>query len=269
MKQGLLLYFGKLIVPDVDHLRTKLIHEAHATRTTAHPGKAKTRKLLTDQYHWIGITSDVNRYVDNCRQCHWSHVPQDKTPGLLHPLPIRERCWQHVSFDFKAMPKDRNGNDNVFVIIDRLGKRAFSLPYTREATATTAARLYYEHPWRIYGAPETITSDRGPQFISAFIDELCKLTGVKQKLSTAYHPQTDGNTEILNQYIDQRLRPFINHFQDNWSDLLPAMDFAQAILPHKSTGLTPYELKLGYKPRLHFDWEHRTRKSPTPREQLT
>ena len=167
------------------------------------------------------------------------------------------------------MPKDKNGNDNVFVIIDRLGKRAFSLPCTREATAATAARLYYEYPWRIYGAPETITSDRGPQFISAFTDELCKLTGVKQKLSTAYHPQTDGNTEILNQYIDQRLRPFINHFQDNWSDLLPAMDFAQAILPHDSTGLAPYELEFGYKPRLHFDWEHRTKKSPTPREQLT
>jgi hypothetical protein len=69
------------------------------------------------------------------------------------------------------------------------------------------------------------------------MDELCKLTGAKQKLSTAYHPQTDGNTEVLNQYIDQRLRPFVNHFQDNWSDLLPAMDFAQAILPHESTGL--------------------------------
>ena len=154
------------------------------------------------------------------------------------------------------MPKDRNGNDNVLVIVDRLGKRAFSLPCTREATAVTAAKLYYEHPWRIYGTPETITSDRGPQFISTFMNELCKLTGVKQKLSTAYHPQTDGNTEILNQYIDQRLRPFINHFQDNWSDLLPAMDFAQAILPHESTGLAPYELELSYKPRLHFDWEH-------------
>jgi hypothetical protein len=98
------------------------------------------------------------------------------------------------------------------------------------------------------------------------MDELCKLTGVKQKLSTAYYPQTDGNTEILNQYIDQRLRPFVNHFQDNWADLLPAMDFAQAILPHESTGLSPYKLELGHKPRLYFDWEHRTQQSATPRE---
>ena len=159
MKQGLLLRWGKLVVLDVNNLRTKLIREAHATLATAHPGRAKTCKLLTDRYHWLNIRSDVDRYVANCRQCHWSHVPRDRTPGLLHPLPIAERCWQHVSFDFKAMPKDKNGNDNVFVIIDRLGKRAFSLPCTREATAATAARLYYEHPWRIYGTPETITSD--------------------------------------------------------------------------------------------------------------
>lgn len=269
MRQGLLLRWNRLVVPNVDQLRTKLIREAHVTPITAHPGKTKTRKLLTERYYWINIGSDVDTYVANCRQCNWSHVPRDRTPGLLHPLPIGERCWQHVSFDFKQFPKDKNGYDNVFVIVDRLGKRAFSLPCTREATAETAAKLYYQNPWRIYGTPETVTSDRGPQFISAFMDELCKLTGVKQKLSTAYHPQTDGNTEILNQYIDQRLRPFINHFQDNWADLLPAMDFAQAILPHESTGLSPYELELGHKPRLHFDWENRTRNSATPREQLT
>jgi len=75
--------------------------------------------------------------------------------------------------------------------------------------------------------------------------------------------------EIVNQYIDQRLRPFINHYQDNWSDLLPAMDFAQATLKHESTGFSPYELELGFPPRLHFNWEERTRKAPSPTEQMT
>jgi transposase InsO family protein len=165
-----------------------------------------------------------------------------------------------VSFDFKSFPKDRKGYDNVFVVVDRLGKRAFSLPCEKTVTAAQAAELYYTHIWRIYGTPETVTSDRGPQFVSAFTDELCKLTGVKQKLSTAYHPQTDGNTEVLNQYINQRLRPFVNHFQDNWSTLLPAMDFAQASLTHESTGISPFELEFGYKPRMHFDWKERTKK---------
>ena len=158
--------------------------------------------------------------------CRRTHVPRDKTPGLLHPLPIGDRCWQHVSFDFKSFPRDKKGFDNVFVIVDRFGKRAFSLPCHKSVTAAQAAELYYKHVWRIYGTPEMATSDRGPQFISAFMDELCKLVGVKQKLSTAYHPQINSSTEVLNQYIDQHLYLFINHFQDNWSDLLPAMDFA-------------------------------------------
>ena len=99
------------------------------------------------------------------------------------------------------------------------------------------------------------------------MNELCHVTGVKQKLSTPYHPQTDGNTEILNQYRDQRLRPFVNQFQDDWSKLLPAMDFAQASLPHKSTGMSPYELELGHAPRQHWDWEERTRQ-PVPQERV-
>ena len=93
--------------------------------------------------------------------------------------------------------------------------------------------------------------------------------GIKQKLSTAYHLQTDGSTEVLNQYIDQRLHPFMNHFQDNWSDLLPAIDYAQAVLTHESTGMLPYKLELGQAPCLHFHWKDRTQLSGTVKEQLT
>src|SRR4051812_27315869 len=116
--------------------------------------------------------------------------------------------------DFHSMPPDKQGFDTVFVVVDRLSKRAFSLPCRKTTTGEDAARLFYQHIFRIFGTPETVTSDRGGQFVSAFTDELCKLIGTKQKLSTAYHPQTDGNTEILNQYLDQRLRPFISYHQD-------------------------------------------------------
>ena len=84
------------------------------------------------------------------------------------------------------------------------------------------------------------------------MDELCKLVRVKQKLSTAYHLQTDRSTEVLNQYIDQQLHPLVNHFQNNWSDLLPVMNFVQAVLTHEFTGMSPYELKLEQTPHLHF-----------------
>ena len=109
--------------------------------------------------------------------------------------------------------------------------------------------------YRIYGPPDSIVSDRGPQFISAFWKELTGILGIKLKLSTAYHPQTDGQTEIANQYLDQRLRPFVTHFQDNWAELLPVMDFAQASLPQESTGYAPIQLEMGYLPRTSFDWQ--------------
>ena len=269
LQDGLLTRFEKLMVPDVNALRTHLINETHSTPVTAHSGKTKTAKLLSAQYYWPGLPNDCSTFISNCWTCRRTHVPRDKTSGLLHSLPIGDKCWQHISFDFKSFLLNKKGFDNIFVVVDRFGKRAFSLPCKKTVTAAQAAQLYYEYIWRIYGTPETATSDQGSQFISAFTDELCKLVKVKQKLSTAYYSQTDESTEVLNQYIDQWLRPFVNHFQNNWSDLLPAMDFAQAILPHEFTEMSPYELKLSQAPRLHFNWKEWTQFSSTVREQLT
>ncbi len=104
--------------------------------------------------------------------------------------------------DFHELPKDRNGYDTVWILVDRFGKRAFSIPCKKTITAKEAAQLYIQYVYRIYGPPDTIVSDRGPQFISAFWDEFTRILGIKLKLSTAYHPQTDGQTEIVNQYLD-------------------------------------------------------------------
>jgi transposase InsO family protein len=104
--------------------------------------------------------------------------------------------------DFKSFPKDKLGNDMIYVVIDRLGKRAYSIPCNKTITAKGMASLFISHVWRTHGPPDTIVSDRGPQFISEFWGELCQILGIKLKLSTAFHPQTDGQTEIMNQYID-------------------------------------------------------------------
>jgi hypothetical protein len=110
-------------------------------------------------------------------------------------------------------------------------------------------------------------SDRGPQFVSRFWAEFCRILGIKLRLSTAFHPQTDGQTEIMNQYLDQRLRPFVNYYQDNWSELLPMMDYAQLTLPHSSIGMSPYELINGRLPRTSFDWN--TPMASTVQEKLS
>src|SRR5204863_5246227 len=168
-------------------------------------------------------------------------IPWDKTPGLLKPLPIPERPWKHISMDFHELPKDCGGYDAVMILIDCFGKRPFSIPCCKTITAKEAAQLYIQYPYQIYGPPDTIVSDCRPQFISTFWDKFTHILGIKLKLSTAYHLQTDGQTEIANQYLDQKLWPFVNYFQDNWAELLPMMDYAQATLPHNSTGFAPIQ----------------------------
>jgi transposase InsO family protein len=117
--------------------------------------------------------------------------------------------------DLHELPKDRNGYNTVFVNVDRLGKRIISIPCQKTVTAKEAAQLYIQYIYCIYGPLDTIVSDQGLQFISAFWGKFTRILRIKLKLSTAYHPQTDGQTEIANQYLDQRLQPFVNYFQDN------------------------------------------------------
>jgi hypothetical protein len=268
LEEGLLFFKNLLLVPDVDDLRTQLIRESHAPLPSAHPSPGKTIKMLRERYFWRSMRRDVTQYILNCTECRSAHRPRDKTPGLLRPLPIPQYRWQHICVDFKSFPPDKQGYDNVAVFIDRLSKEAVSIPCTKEATAKDLAEMFYIHVYRHHNTPESIVSDRGPQFISAFWNAFCGLIGTKVKLSTAYHPETDGQTEIMNQYLDQRLRPYVNHYQDNWASMLPAMDNAQLTLPHETIGMSPYELSHGVIPRKSFDWKEPD--SPTnAREELS
>jgi len=168
--------------------------------------------------------------------------------------------------DFKEFPKDKHGYDAILVIIDRLGKDSVTIPCHKNIDARGLATLFIQWIYRFGHTPESIVSDRGPQFISSFWQEFCRIIGVKIKLSTAYHKETDGQTEIMNRYIDQRLRPFVSYYQDNWSELIPLMDRVQMTLPHASIGMAPYQLKFGIEPRTSWDWK--SPKLSTPAEKL-
>jgi transposase InsO family protein len=258
IEHGLLLFKDRIFVPDEGDLRARLLDEVHRQKSTAHPGRDKTKELIRPRYYWDNWAKDITRYVDNCMTCKRNNTRRDKPPGLLHPLPIPDRPWQHVTMDFRSFPKDKDGYDAAFVIVDRLSKKPLSLPCHKTTTAEDMARMYIETIYRWKGPPDTIVSDRGGQFISKFWDEFCRILGVKLRLSTSHYPQADGQTEILNQYIAQRLRPFINYYQDNWSELLPMMDFAAGILRHDTTGVSPFLVDNGYEPRTSFDWHNAT-----------
>jgi hypothetical protein len=174
--------------------------------------------------------------------------------------------------DFKSFPKDDEGNNMTFGMMDRLTKLTWMTACNDTVTAKDAAEMYYRGPFRIFGWPETFTSDRGPQFISDFTDELSKIHGTKLNFASAGHHETVGLIENMHQWIDQRLRPFIDHHQKDWSRALPALDAVQASLPHDSLGgLTPREVLTGRPMRMPFDWESRTKTlaSRPLREQLS
>ena len=156
--------------------------------------------------------------------------------------------------DFRSFPKDKHGYDEVFVIVDRLSKRPISIPCHKTTNAKEMARLFVTHVLRWTGLPDSIVSDRGGQFVSEFWAELCKILQIKRKLSTAHHPQTDGQSEIANQYMAQRLRPYVNYHQDDWSEYLPMIDLAAASVPQSSTRFSPFFVERGYEPRMSFDW---------------
>ena len=155
--------------------------------------------------------------------------------------------------DFHELLKDHNGYDIVMIIVDHFGKRPISLPCKKNIDAKGVARLYINYPYQIYRPPQTIVLDHGPQFILAFWDEFTCILGIKLKLLIAYHLQMDGQIEIVNQYLDQRLQPFVNYFQDNQLEMLPMMDYAQATLPHDSTSFALTQIEMGYLPCTSFD----------------
>ena len=258
LESSLTTFQNRLLVPEEDNCRTKLIRFIHASLDTAHPGKTKTLQLIAPQYYWKGMRAEIERYIDNCHECHRATVPRDRAPGYLHPLPIPQRPWQHLTMDYKSFPTDKDGFDMLFVVMDRLSKQSYSIPCHKTINARGMAELFLKYIWCREGYPDSIVSDRGPQFVSSFWAEICRILGIKIKLSTAYHPQTDGQTEIMNQYIDQRLRPFVNHYQDNWSALIPMMDYAQLTLPHESIRMSPFELLKGFKPRTTWNWKQPT-----------
>lgn len=253
------LYQGRLVVSTNEFLRTRVIEDLHCRAVTGHPGKTKTRKLVTTSYWWPGMGKDIDDFVANCH-CKSAKDPRDKTPGLLKPIAAPNRPWKHIVIDFKEAPKCKDhGHDNALVIVDKLSKESWTIPCTKSATARDAALLFWAGPFRDHGLPETVGSDRGPQFVAHFANEMSRILGIDWRLSSSGHSQSAGQAEVFNEYFDQRLRPFVNHFQDNWCYGCPAVDAAQRVCPHESLdGLSPFEVTHGFRMPLHYDWENRT-----------
>ena len=173
--------------------------------------------------------------------------------GELKPLPIPEQRWDTISVDFIVELLKVHGYDAVMNIVDLVSKQSHFLPTNTTVTALGAARLYLTHIWKHHSLPKQVVSDRGLQFIAKFTQELYRLLGIKLAATTAYHPQGDGQTERVNQELEQYLRLFVNKQQDDWDDLLPLAEFQYNNHIHSATQQTPFMLDTGRHPQMGFE----------------
>ncbi|KAM4061314.1 Pol [Hirsutella rhossiliensis] len=214
----------RIWVPNHEPLRTRLMQETHDSTLAGHPGRDMLKSLLSRKFYWPGLDSDVRQF---------------KRRGLLKPLPIPDRIWSELSIDFS------NGSTNLMVVTDRLSKSVV-LESLKDITAETTARALLRNVVQHHGVPRAIVTDRGTQFTSRLWQRLCELLRVKQRLSTAWHPETDGATERANQEVERYLRIFAAYAQDNWEELLPAAMMAINNHNSTSTGLSPFFITHGY-----------------------
>ncbi|KAJ9523909.1 hypothetical protein QJQ45_022343 [Haematococcus lacustris] len=245
--------WGRVVVPDDAALRKKVIYTMHDTRSAGHLGMTKTLEQVTRWFTWPGVSEDVKSYVRSCHSCQVNKSSAKKPAGLLQPLPKPERPWDSVSMDLivKLPASGSNKYDSILVFVDRLTKMVHLVKTWESMTATQYAKLFLEHVFRLHGMPRSVVSDRGPQFHNKFWAEVTKLLQVQVNLSSAYHPETDGQTERVNcEVIEEMLRHFIRPDQRDWAEYLPLVEFAINNAWQESVRSTPFYLNYGYHPRL-------------------
>ncbi|KAH0605317.1 uncharacterized protein H6S33_004539 [Morchella sextelata] len=196
--KGRLLYRGSIYVPDYDPLKLRILQLYHDAPSTGHPGCEKTFELISRDYHWPFIWNYIARYVRNCHTCQRSKPNTHGKLGVLRLLPIPEQPWQEVSMDFITSLPESEGYDAIMVVVDRLTKMRNLLPCNTTVNSEDVAQLYLGNIWKLHGLPTHVTSDRGTQFTAKFWRALCKHLKIEARMSTAFHPETDGQTERLN-----------------------------------------------------------------------
>ena len=263
---------SKIYVPEQQAIRQHLISLSHDDPTAGHFGRQKTYELLSRHYTWPGAYDDVQQYVKTCDLCQRIKAPRHKAYGELASLPIPQRPWSDISFDFVGgLPPTRlNGQlyDSILVIVDRYTKMALYIPTNRKLSASGLAELFNKHITLTYGNPNSIVCDRGSLFTSAYFSTFVYTMRVKLKMSTAFHPQTDGQTERTNQTLEQYLRAYCTNDNNQWAACLPHAQYAYNNSFHATIGMCPFEALYGYQPTLRPFEDKRPGEVPAARERV-
>src|SRR5882672_6014509 len=189
-------------------------------------------------------------YIKGCDLCNRTKTFPMSPTGKLMPNRVPDRRWQVISVDLITELLLSQGYDAIMVVVDRLSKRTHIIPTTSDVTAARVAKLFQDHIWKLHGLPEEVISDRGTQFVSNFTQSLSQLLGIRVAASTAYHPQTDGQTKRVNQEVEQFLRLFVNQRQDDWYEWLAMAEFTYNDRIHTSTFSSPFMMDTRQNPQL-------------------
>jgi len=247
------LYFRKrLFVPESDPLWLMILRSHHDSPLAGHPGLTKTFNLIALNYYWPGMRKYIKRYVSNCSTCSRIKSRHHAPYGNLRPLAVPHLPWNDLSMDFITGLPESGGYNAILVVVDRLTKMVYFLPCRDSYSAEDIACLYRDSVWKLNGLPASIVSDRGSTFVSRFWQTLCTRLGIKSKLSTAFHPATDGQTERVNAMLEQYLRAYVNYQQDDWHTWIAQAEFAHNAHTSETTGISPFFANYAYHPPLEI-----------------
>src|SRR5712672_1802693 len=245
---------GAFVVVGNNALQRGVISLFHDSTTAGHPGITKTLALMKPYYWWPNMKNFITEYIKGCTMCQMTKVNTQPTRPPLFPIhsEVNALPFQTISLDFIIKLPVSDGYDTILTITDHdCSKAAIFIPCNEEIDAAGVAKVYATYVFPHYGLPKKVISDRDPQFASNFSRELCDLLRIKQNISSAYHPQTDGQSERTNQSLEQYLRLYCGSQQKEWAFWLPLAQYTRNSWPKASTKKSPFKLILGYVPLAH------------------
>ena len=241
-----LYYRQHLCIPKDAELKRRILFEAHDSLSSGHPGYVKTLNAVRKSYFWAGMKRDVLNYVRSCLICQKIKAERVRLPGKLEPLDIPEMKWECISMDFiTGLPTVQGDYDSIMVIVDLLTKVTHLFPVKTSYTVADVAKLFIKEIFRIHGLPRSIISDHDTKFTSKFWTSLFEALGTQLNFSTAYHPQMDGQTERVNQVVEDILRAYCGREPRKWVQYLPLVEYAINSSYHSSIDMTPFKALYG------------------------
>ncbi|GJW56251.1 putative reverse transcriptase domain-containing protein [Tanacetum coccineum] len=252
---GTLCLNNRSWLPRYGDLRTLIMHESHKSKYSVHPGSDKMYQDMKQLYWWPNMKADIATYVSKCLTCLRVKAEHQKPSGLLVQPAIPQWKWENITMDFVTkLPRTQSGNDTIWVIVDRLTKSAHFLPMRETDPMDKLAKLYLKEVVTRHGIPVSIICDRDPRFTSNFWRSFQKAMGTRLDMSTAYHPETDGQSERTIQTLEDMLRACVIDFGNGWEGHLPLIEFSYNNSYHASIKAAPFEALYGRKCRSPVCW---------------